>query len=98
MAMPDNYLLKPVADKDVEDIVVFLGLKSFRNYKIDFITVPLMSLIAQYYLYFVYITVVYLTGWLISILYIECRVHPTYTLLNICIVNYSLIVGAGLKL
>ena len=53
--MPDNCLLKPVADKDVEDIVVFLGLKSFRNYKINIITVPLMSLIVQYYLYFIYI-------------------------------------------
>ena len=55
-----------------------------------------MSLIAQYFMY-IYITVVYLTGWLISILYIECRVHPTYTLLNTCIFNYSLIIGAGFK-
>ena len=35
MAMHENGLLKHVADKDVEGIVIFLGLKSFRNYKID---------------------------------------------------------------
>ena len=56
MAMPDISLLKPVVDKDVEDIVVFLGLKSFQNYKKkNFITVPLMLLIAQYSLYYIYL-------------------------------------------